>query len=99
MRFWCKDFYETAEKIYQLLNISHLELFSQYAEPIPNGETCKAIAECAKNLNIFVVAGTIPEIDDKKLYNTCAVFNPKGELIAKHRKVFLKELLNIYCYR
>ena len=33
-------------------------------------------------------AGSIPErtIPDK-LYNTCTVFNPDGELIAKYRKV------------
>ena len=32
-------------------------------------------------------AGSIPERDGDKLYNTCTVFNPDGELIAKYRKV------------
>lgn len=31
--------------------------------------------------------GSIPEEDGGKLYNSCAVFGPDGELILKHRKV------------
>lgn len=44
-------------------------------------------------------SGSIPEEEDGRLYNTCAVFGPDGEMILKHRKVTarqpgtLKELL------
>lgn len=32
-------------------------------------------------------SGSIPEEEDGRLYNTCAVFGPDGEMILKHRKV------------
>jgi len=45
------------------------------------------LSEAAKKNNIYVIAGTIPERDDDKLYNTCTVWAPDGKLIAKYRKV------------
>ncbi len=42
---------------------------------------------------VYIVGGSIPEVDhDNRLYNTCIVFNPKGEIIAKHRKVHLFDI-------
>lgn len=64
--------------------------FNEYAETIPDGYTTTRLSEIAKELNIYLVGGTIPErdgIDGKKLYNTCTVWSPSGSLIAKHRKV------------
>lgn len=72
---------------YTYLIFSFTDFFPQYAEEIPSGKTCKALSECAKNLNIFVVGGSIPESDGGKLYNTTTVWNQQGELVAKHRKV------------
>lgn len=64
-----------------------VEHFSKYAEEIPNGETCKYLSKCARENNIFIVGGSIPEAEGSRLYNTSTVWNPQGELIAKHRKV------------
>lgn len=64
--------------------------FSEYAETIPDGYTTTKLSEIAKELNIYVVGGTIPErdtTDGKTLYNTCTVWSPSGNLIGKHRKV------------
>ncbi len=36
---------------------------------------------------VWFPAGSIPEKGDGGLYNTCTVFNPAGEMVAKHRKV------------
>jgi omega-amidase len=36
---------------------------------------------------VYVVGGSIPEQDGAHIYNTCAIFNPQGALIGKHRKV------------
>lgn len=36
---------------------------------------------------MYIVGGSIPEICDDKVYNTCTVWDPDGNLIAKHRKV------------
>lgn len=62
--------------------------FNEYAENIPNGETSKALSNIAKELKVFLIGGTIPERDnsDNKLYNTCTVWSPSGDLIAKYRK-------------
>jgi len=38
------------------------------------------------------VAGSIPERDGEKLYNTCTVWNPCGDLIAHHRKIHLFDI-------
>ncbi|XP_061399342.1 omega-amidase NIT2-like [Musca vetustissima] len=64
--------------------------FPEYAETIPNGESAKTLSELAKELGVYIVGGSIPELgEDNKLYNTCTVWCPEGKLIAKHRKVHL----------
>lgn len=63
--------------------------FNEYAETIPDGHTSQALSSIAKELNVVLVGGTIPERDtsDNKLYNTCTVWSPTGDLITKYRKV------------
>lgn len=66
------------------------EFFAKYAEFVPEGPTCAAMSAIAKELNIYLVGGSIPERDSddsKKLYNTATVWSPNGQMIAKHRKV------------
>lgn len=63
------------------------EYFPQYAEEIPNGETSRTLSDLAKQNEIFLVGGSIPEKEGDKLYNTCTVWNPQGQLLCKHRKV------------
>ena len=36
--------------------------------------------------SILLCAGSIPERDEGKLYNTCCVFGPGGDMIGKYRK-------------
>ncbi|RUS75724.1 hypothetical protein EGW08_016506 [Elysia chlorotica] len=67
------------------------KFFPEYAEPIP-GPSTQALSEAAKKNNVYVVGGSIPEKDGDKVYNTCAIYNPSGELIAKHRKVHLFDI-------
>ncbi|XP_059610871.1 omega-amidase NIT2-like [Phlebotomus argentipes] len=69
--------------------------FDKYAEAIPEGYTSKALSAVAKELGIFIIGGSYPERDaqnPKTLYNTCTVWNPKGEMIGKHRKVHLYDI-------
>ncbi|XP_055322740.1 omega-amidase NIT2 [Sitodiplosis mosellana] len=68
--------------------------FNEYAENIPDGDTSKALANIAKELNVFLIGGTIPERDnsDNKLYNTCTIWSPSGDLIAKYRKMHLFDI-------
>ncbi|XP_055716164.1 omega-amidase NIT2-like [Phlebotomus papatasi] len=65
------------------------KLFRTYAEPIPEGITSNFLANLAQELNIHIVGGSIPEIDEEKLYNTCTFWSPRGSLVVKHRKVHL----------
>ena len=69
-------------------------LSSEYAEAIP-GATSAEIAEAAKENGVHVVAGSIPEREGDKVYNTCCVFDPEGNLAAKHRKLGPEISMNI----
>lgn len=60
--------------------------FPKYAEPIP-GESTTALSDAAKKFGVFVVGGSVPEREGDKLYNTCTVWGPQGNMLAKHRKV------------
>ena len=65
------------------------KLFPEYAEP-EQGDTWLAMSTIARKNHVYVVGGSIPEIDEQgKVYNTCYVFNREGEQIGKHRKVHL----------
>eukprot|EP00112_Aurelia_sp_Birch-Aquarium-sp1_P016075 Seg361.4 transcript_id=Seg361.4/GoldUCD/mRNA.D3Y31 product="Omega-amidase NIT2" protein_id=Seg361.4/GoldUCD/D3Y31 len=68
-----------------------LEHFANYAETIP-GESTNMLSEAAKELNIHIVGGSIPESKDGKLFNTCAIFGPDGALVDTYRKIHLADL-------
>ncbi|CAH2219578.1 omega-amidase NIT2 isoform X2 [Pelobates cultripes] len=65
--------------------------FAEYAETIP-GQSTQMLSQVAKECSIYVVGGSIPEEDAGKLYNTCAVFGPDGNLLVKHRKIHLFDI-------
>lgn len=65
-----------------------VQYFSEYAEKIP-GDSSNFLSSLAKDLSIYLIGGSIPEEDNGKLYNTCLVYDPEGNEIAKHRKVHL----------
>ena len=68
------------------------QFFSKYAESIPNGKTGEMLSNAAKENGIFLVGGSYPEIEDSKYYNTCTVWNPKGDMISKFRKMHLFDI-------
>ena len=51
--------------------------------------TIAILSALANELGIYIVGGTVPEIADGKLYNTCFVFDREGRQIARHRKIHL----------
>ncbi|KAI5736136.1 hypothetical protein M8J76_000330 [Diaphorina citri] len=62
-----------------------------------NGASLIVLPECfncpyGTKKEIFLVGGSIPELDNDKVYNAATVWNPQGELIAKHRKVHLFDI-------
>jgi len=66
--------------------------FPGYAESIP-GNTTDVLASSAKENSCFLIGGSIPERDSTgKLFNTSCVFNPKGELVGRFRKMHLFDI-------
>nr|MBP6492579.1 carbon-nitrogen hydrolase family protein [Clostridia bacterium] len=65
--------------------------FREYAES-ENGETVAFLSALAKELNIYLVGGSIPELDDGKVYNTSLYFDREGNVIGKHRKIHLFDI-------
>ncbi|MEA4815615.1 MAG: nitrilase-related carbon-nitrogen hydrolase [Lachnospiraceae bacterium] len=57
--------------------------------PEADGSLIKEMGELAKKKGIYFFAGTIPEAEGEKIYNTCFIYNPKGEIIGKYRKMHL----------
>lgn len=65
--------------------------FPEYAEA-RGGETWQFLARMARKYHLTLAGGSIPERDGEKLYNTCYLFSPQGEELARHRKVHLFDI-------
>jgi len=59
------------------------------AEPIP-GPYSEKFAQLSKELGIYIITG-YEELRSDKVYNTCILLNPKGEIIGKYSKVHLQD--------
>jgi omega-amidase len=61
--------------------------FPAYAEDIDGGDSpsVSMLCDAARELNITVVGGSVPERSHGKLYNTCCVVGASGAILAKHR--------------
>lgn len=64
------------------------DAFRPYGEYL-GGEAQTALAALAKELGIWIVGGSVPELEENRVYNTCFVFDETGREIAKHRKMHL----------
>ncbi|MBR5572246.1 MAG: carbon-nitrogen hydrolase family protein [Oscillospiraceae bacterium] len=65
--------------------------FRDYGEPA-GGEAYTALSALAKERGIYLVGGSVPELTEGKVYNTCYVFDPQGQCIARHRKTHLFDI-------
>jgi predicted amidohydrolase len=63
--------------------------FPEFAEQYPTGETIRMLKKTAKEKEIYLVGGSIPEKEGEQVFNTSFIFNPLGEMIGKHRKIHL----------
>jgi omega-amidase len=50
------------------------------------------LSQEAKKHKIYIIGGSIPELSEGNIYNACLVYNPSGDLVAKHRKVHLLDI-------
>lgn len=67
------------------------DYFRKFAEP-EDGASVKLMSELAGELGIYLIGGTISELEDDKVYNTAYCFGKNGEMIGKHRKVHLFDI-------
>lgn len=67
------------------------DYFREYAEKA-NGETVSFLSDLASKLGIYLIGGSIPELDDDKVYNTSFSFDRSGNMIGRHRKVHLFDI-------
>lgn len=72
------------------------EKFMEYSEDTENSYTLNLISKIASEEKKYILAGSIPEKEttstSEKIYNTSFMFNPKGKIIAKHRKMHLFDI-------
>lgn len=66
--------------------------FDEFSEEYPKGETINFLSEIAKKHKIYIIGGSIPEKENGKIYNTSFVFDRKGKLLGKHRKMHLFDI-------
>ena len=67
-------------------------LFSEDLSDISKSQSASLLSKLAKENNIFIIGGSIPENDNGKLYNTSLSFGPSGELIGLFRKIHLFDI-------
>ena len=71
--------------------IGSVETLRANAEPLEGGESVEAMSGWAARHGITLVGGSITEAREgrEKLSNTCAVFDPSGEIAAVYRKIHM----------
>ena len=57
------------------------------SEVVP-GIISERLCNLARNLNRWLIPGSMYELDGDKLYNTALVISPKGDIVRKYRKMF-----------
>ncbi|HIT98938.1 MAG TPA: carbon-nitrogen hydrolase family protein [Candidatus Copromorpha excrementavium] len=67
------------------------DYFREYSEP-EEGPTVEFMSDLAAKQGIYLVGGSIPELDGDKVYNTSYSFDRSGNIIGKHRKVHLFDI-------
>jgi len=63
--------------------------FVEYSEERLTSKTLKLISRAANEYSVYVVAGSIPEIDAGNIYNSSFIFDDCGNILDVHRKVHL----------
>ncbi len=71
----------------QFISLENKEWLINKNEPIP-GPISDRLCELARNLNRWLIPGSMYEVEGDKLYNTALVISPQGEIVRKYRKMF-----------
>ena len=77
-----------------------IEYFKDYAEDINNSESIELLKELAIKYKLFIIGGSIPTIQEDKIYNTCVCLDPNGEVIGIYNKIHLFDInLNNFTFK
>jgi predicted amidohydrolase len=71
----------------QFVTTANTSTWKAGAEPIP-GPLTERLCALARQTGMWLVPGSMYEQDGDKLYNTAIVISPRGEIVAKYRKMF-----------
>lgn len=66
--------------------------FIEYCEKEKDSPTLTRISALAREHKVYILAGSIPEKEKEKLFNTSYLFDKDGNIIAKHRKMHLFDI-------
>lgn len=55
----------------------------------PGGKTVKFLGSLAREHGLYLIGGSIPETENGRIYNTSYLFDRKGSILARHRKMHL----------
>lgn len=67
------------------------DCFREYGESYP-GVTTEMLSEEARKNGMYVIGGSIPELEGGSVFNTSFIFDRQGRLAGKHRKVHLFDI-------
>jgi omega-amidase len=77
-----------------------IEYFKDYAEDINNSGSIELLKELAIKYKLFIIGGSIPTIQEDKIYNTCVCLDPNGEVIGIYNKIHLFDInLNNFTFK
>ncbi len=67
------------------------DYFREYGEP-ENGPAQQMLQEASQEHGVYIVGGSLPELEGDRVYNTCYVYDRQGRKIARHRKAHLFDI-------
>ena len=76
----------------EMYNTPYAPEYFRQAASQGHEDSVRQMSAWARENQVLLVGGSVPETEDGKMYNTCFVFDEKGNQIAKHRKVHLFEI-------
>ncbi|QNL43580.1 carbon-nitrogen hydrolase family protein [Oscillibacter hominis] len=65
--------------------------FRSYGEA-EGGEAQAALSSLSRELGLYIVGGSVPELEGDRIYNTSYVYGRDGVQLARHRKVHLFDI-------
>lgn len=73
----------------EMWNCPYADDYFRRAAEQGHQEAAAKMAAWAARYRVLLVGGSVVEVEDRRLYNTCFVFGSDGRQLARHRKVHL----------